>query len=102
MTTARYYTPSGKSIQSSGITPDIEVEFIPPKKEGEERKPKFIREKDLKGHMENDTQAKESKKPEENGKDSRIKKILEKDNQVVQAMQLLKTWNIFSQIKTGQ
>ena len=104
LTTARYYTPSGKSIQSSGITPDIEVEFIPPKKEGEEGKPKFIREKDLEGHMENDTQAKEkeSKKPEENDKDSRIKKILEKDNQVVQAMQLLKTWNIFSQIKTGQ
>jgi len=102
LTTARYYTPSGKSIQSSGITPDIEVEYIPPKKEGEKRKPKFIREKDLKGHMENDTQAKESKKPEENEKDSRIKKILEKDNQVVQAMQLLKTWNIFSQIKTGQ
>ena len=102
LTTARYYTPSGKSIQSSGITPDIEVEFIPPKKEGEKDKPKFIREKDLEGHMENDTQEKESKKTEENDKDSRIKKILEKDNQVVQAMQLLKTWNIFSQIKTGQ
>jgi len=102
LTTARYYTPSGKSIQSSGITPDIEVEFIPPKKEGEKEKPKFIREKDLKGHMENDTQEKETKKLQENDKDSRIKKILLKDNQVVQAMQLLKTWNIFSQIKTGQ
>ena len=65
-------------------------------------KPKFIREKDLKGHMENDTQEKETKKPQENDKDSRIKKILLKDNQVVQAMQLLKTWNIFSQIKPGQ
>jgi len=102
LTTARYYTPSGKSIQSSGITPDIEVEYIPPKKDEEKEKPKFIREKDLKGHMENDTQTKETKKTEENDKDGRIKKILEKDNQVVQAMQLLKTWNIFSQIKTGQ
>lgn len=101
LTTARYYTPSGKSIQLSGITPDIEVKFIPPDKE-DDKKQKVIREKDLQGHMENDTQKKETKKPEENDKDSRIKKILEKDNQVVQALQLLKTWNIFSKMKTGQ
>jgi len=33
LTTARYYTPSGKSIQSSGITPDIEIPFVDPRKE---------------------------------------------------------------------
>ncbi len=101
LTTARYYTPSGRSIQLSGIMPDIEVKFIPPKKE-EEGKQKFIREKDLQGHMENDTQKEETEKPQENDKDSRMKQILEKDNQVVQALQLLKTWNIFSGMKTGQ
>jgi carboxyl-terminal processing protease len=31
LTTARYYTPSGRSIQLSGIKPDIELEYIPPK-----------------------------------------------------------------------
>lgn len=101
LTTARYYTPSGRSIQLSGIMPDIEVKFIPPKKE-EEGKQKFIREKDLQGHMENDTQKEETEKPKENDKDSRMKQILEKDNQVVQALQLLKTWNIFSGMKIGQ
>jgi carboxyl-terminal processing protease len=102
LTTARYYTPSGKSIQSSGITPDIKVQFVPPKEE-DEKKQKIIREKDLEGHMENDTEVKETKEePKENDKDSRIKEILEKDNQVVRAMQLLKTWNIFSKMKTGQ
>ena len=33
LTTARYYTPSGRSIQLSGITPDIEVKYIPPSEE---------------------------------------------------------------------
>lgn len=101
LTTARYYTPSGKSIQASGITPDIEVPYNPPKEEKDGDKPKFIREKDLKGHMENDTERKEETKAKTDDRDGRIKKILEKDNQVVQALQLLKTWNIFSQIQTG-
>jgi carboxyl-terminal processing protease len=51
LTTARYYTPSGKSIQSSGITPDIEITFIAPDKDAKKKTPRFIREEDLKGHM---------------------------------------------------
>ena len=101
LTTARYYTPSGKSIQASGITPDIEVAYIPPKEEKEDTQSRYIREKDLKGHMENDTQEKGGTKLDKDDKDSQMKKMLEKDNQVVQALQLLKTWNIFSQIQTG-
>ena len=61
LTTARYYTPSGISIQAKGITPDILVPTIfaaaeesPHKEEEEEvKKPKFIREKDLKRHISN-------------------------------------------------
>ena len=54
LTTARYYTPSGKSIQLKGITPDIELTFIPPvdKKDTPDRK--FFREEDLEGHMLNE------------------------------------------------
>ena len=104
LTTARYYTPSGKSIQASGITPDIEIEFIPPAEKEETDKPRFLREKDLKGHMTNDSEA--ESEPEDTEKDdepdARVKMLLENDNQVRYAVQLLKSWNIFSDIKTGK
>jgi len=57
ITTARYYTPKGRSIQAKGIEPDVEVEETPgAKKNG-------IREADLGGHLvnENDKSAKDSK-----------------------------------------
>lgn len=53
LTTARYYTPSGKSIQSEGIVPDILVEEIHGEDEEENKRFKFVREADLKGHLEN-------------------------------------------------
>ena len=103
LTTARYYTPSGKSIQSSGIIPDIEVEFVPPPEKEKKVQPHFVREEDLEGHMLNDKEkiAKDDKKSEEPEKDQRAKMLLEKDNQVRNALQLLKTWTVFSEINTG-
>jgi carboxyl-terminal processing protease len=53
LTTAKYYTPAGRSIQSIGISPDIVVEHESGKEIPAERKRAFIREKDLKGHLEN-------------------------------------------------
>jgi carboxyl-terminal processing protease len=50
LTTARYYTPKGVSIQTTGITPDIVVK--PELKEGEKGRP-AIREKDLQRHLSN-------------------------------------------------
>ncbi len=104
LTTARYYTPSGKSIQVSGIIPDVEVKFVPPIEEEEKDKGKprkEIREEDLKGHMENDTGDTGQIRPENETKDidKQAKTLLEKDNQVRQALQLLQTWHIFSQMK---
>ena len=52
MTTARYYTPSGRSIQAEGIVPDIKVSGIKvSSSEQSEFKP--LREQDLSGHLEN-------------------------------------------------
>jgi carboxyl-terminal processing protease len=59
LTTARYYTPSGRSIQAEGIVPDIVVEQA--KLEAIEDKGFSIHEADLKGALGNDT----TKKPEE-------------------------------------
>ena len=51
LTTARYYTPSGKSIQAEGITPDIELESI--KVSSVERNIEPLKEADLSRHLEN-------------------------------------------------
>ncbi len=70
LTTARYYTPNGRSIQATGITPDIIVptELIrrdDKKKDDDddedEDKPKFLREADLKHHFENENGEEEKK-----------------------------------------
>ncbi len=70
LTTARYYTPSGRSIQAKGITPDIMVE---PAKVVAENKDAFteIHESDLKGALKNPdgTAAAPEQKPDD-AKDS--------------------------------
>ncbi len=101
LTTARYYTPSGKSIQLSGITPDIELAFTPPVEEKEKKLPRYMREEDLNHHMPNENGKDEKKQINGQEKDDeRVKELLAKDNQVRHALQLLQTWNIFSRIET--
>jgi carboxyl-terminal processing protease len=102
LTTARYYTPSGRSIQLSGIEPDIEVEFEATE-ESEKEKAKFIREKDLKGHMANEDGGEKEAVPGTEGEEieDRAKRLFEMDNQVRQAVRLLQTWDIFSKMKIG-
>ena len=103
LTTAMYYTPSGRSIQANGIVPDVEVKFVPPVEDEGKEKARMLREKDLKGHLpgESGEEMDGEKRSEENENDKRAKQLIEKDNQVRQALQLLQTWNIFSHIKTG-
>lgn len=64
LTTAKYYTPGGRSIQNVGITPDIEVKLpsVKEPKEGESVHV-VVREKDLDRHLKNDL-LKEEKKEE--------------------------------------
>lgn len=52
LTTARYYTPSGRSIQAVGIVPDIVIEQ--PRTGDEDRRRAPRRESDLRGHLENE------------------------------------------------
>ncbi len=57
LTTARYYTPSGRSIQALGISPDIIVEQQPPRDDTEEAKKKrpARSEATLRGRLNNDS-----------------------------------------------
>jgi carboxyl-terminal processing protease len=57
LTTARYYTPSGRSIQAKGIVPDIVVS-----EGGRSDRIAFLREADLIGHLENDRDTGETAK----------------------------------------
>ena len=53
LTTSKYYTPKGRSIQAEGITPDIVVKLIRPaeEKNGTEEQLMRVRERDLQGHI---------------------------------------------------
>ena len=55
LTTARYYSPSGRSIQNLGVTPDIIVEQ--PRRRSDEKEDgfKFRSESDLRGSLSNDS-----------------------------------------------
>ena len=52
LTTARYYTPSGRSIQAYGITPDIAIDKL--KVENVDNSGEIITEADLSHHLTND------------------------------------------------
>jgi carboxyl-terminal processing protease len=56
LTTARYFTPNGRSIQASGITPDIRIDRL--RVENLEADPTLVMEADLNRHLENATDAK--------------------------------------------
>lgn len=66
MTIARYYTPSGRSIQADGIVPDITVEEAIVNFNNNEQR---IREKDLNGHLEKGKEDIVSKSIKENKKE---------------------------------
>ena len=95
LTTARYYTPKGRSIQAEGIKPDIIVKFMKPKEDAdntawwEDR----IKEKDLKGHIK---PAKEdgTKVDEPQTQEDKDPSDLVNDNQLKTAIDILKSWDI--------
>ncbi len=84
LTTARYFTPNGRSIQAEGIVPDITVE------RAEIRPYNFrqrVREADLEGHLET---MEEDSKPADADDDGESKEDLSADNQLYEAVNLLK------------
>mgnify|MGYP001558087222 CR=1 FL=1 len=124
LTIARYYTPSGRSIQEKGVVPDVMLDDYDPKLLAEaKRKQEFLREKDLKGHMANkedpeDAAAAKAKKEEykkeelemigkkkdkKDGKDKDddmepMKFNPKEDFQVKEAVNLLKSFEVFNKL----
>ena len=114
LTIARYYTPSGRSIQAKGIEPDIFLKFrrMDPKEltadEG------MLKEKDLENHLEAEPDGDADEEPAA-GEPSTEKQrkmrevdfrvgplrleVLQSDNQVMRALEILVGYDIFRSLK---
>ena len=92
LTTARYYTPKGISIQTTGITPDIVVK---PEIKDREKSHPVIREKDLERHLKNGEIEEKPNEPEELVP---IEYEEKEDIQLQKAIDLLKTWKVFKEL----
>lgn len=102
LTTAKYYTPKGISIQNTGITPDI---LVKPIVKGKEISKNFVREKDLKKHLGNETVPSDEEIKQDDSMDGDKDTVPiteaakdEDDIQLQRAIDLLKGWNIFKGI----
>jgi carboxyl-terminal processing protease len=110
LTTARYFTPKGRSIQATGIVPDILVESAPAQDgKVEERRRPGLREENLPGHLLN-PQKTPNPQSESGDKDKDKEKeiipqsaptgdeTIDNDVQLKRALDLLKSWDVFKQI----
>ena len=90
LTTARYYTPAGVSIQAKGISPDIEVELARIEKiDG------AYREEDLRGAL--DSSSEDENGDNEAGEEEEVD-ITKLDFQLARAIDLLQGLSIFGQM----
>lgn len=98
LTTGRYYTPSGRSIQALGVQPDIFVERVfeeeIPEEESDTEAEFFTRsEAGLRGSLENDslTEDEQGQLEEERARQEEIARQRRKDNQLATALDILKS-----------
>jgi carboxyl-terminal processing protease len=107
LTTARYFTPKGRSIQATGIVPDIVIENIVLQDgKPDDRKRPSLREENLPGHLNNPQQ--NSAKDQEQIDREQEKQIptsgptgdetIDNDQQLKRALDLLKSWDVFKQV----
>ncbi len=109
LTIARYYTPSGRSIQAKGIEPDIVVPFKPLDETADLNSDDgFVKESDLKNHLEGMPEGaqkpQEEKKPKKQIKsmESTVNPLepdsLKRDNQVMRALDILVSYDLFKHL----
>ena len=117
LTIARYYTPNDRSIQAKGIVPDIYLKHrrLDPK-EMSRKEEGLLKEKDLENHLEAEPtkdsvpESETQEEKEKREKDSRMRdaelrigpltlEVLESDNQVMRALEMLEGYEIFKNLK---
>ena len=93
LTTARCYTPSGRSIQALGVSPDIIVEQPPRRDEEEEEEGRSARsEADLRGSLSNDSLSDDERRQieEDRARAEDAAKLRDEDYQLAYAIDILK------------
>ncbi|MBT8763895.1 S41 family peptidase [Desulfohalobiaceae bacterium Ax17] len=96
LTVALYYTPKGRSIQAEGVEPDLNIPFEPPRPKDTNNH--AFREENLTKHLENPD--KKNDKEKEKREKLKAKEMLEKDNQLRMALELVKTLPTIKALKT--
>lgn len=114
LTIARYFTPSGRSIQAKGIEPDIVVKYVAPSKEQTQTKDRMPKEKDLENHLKAEPSKPEKKIEQKDQVDDTgaepdgdlktqdgpiMLEKLQNDNQVMRALEILVGYDIFKGIQ---
>lgn len=93
LTTARYYTPAGRSIQAEGIEPDIKLNKVEMTKQDEDFN---VKEADLARHLENDKENDQAQNEETEGSE-KTENLVDSDYAIYEALNLLKGLNIIKQ-----
>lgn len=93
LTTARYYTPSGRSIQAKGISPNVVVEQDVPEDQKKRAKPRG--EANLRGHLKGEDK-------EESGSASYVPPKKEDDKQLIYALNFLRGVKVDSSNSTAK
>jgi len=102
LTTSLYYTPSGRSIQATGIDPDVKVKAVRLKIEDDgSNRPEQVSERNMKGHLANGNGKTTTKKEEESIPGQPSKQMvdrLSKDVQLQRALDLLQGLHVLNKI----
>lgn len=97
LTTARYYTPSGRSIQAEGIVPDILIDKLKLASISVPRS-NIIKEENLTGHLENEA---EKNNETDDAKPEGHKNLATSDFELYEALNLLKGMDILQTRRSG-
>lgn len=89
LTTARYYTPSGASIQARGITPDIVLQNVTVSEQPASNR--SVSEKNLSGHLEGDKEDQS-----ERNRSERSRKLAKDDYPLFEALSVLKGVGLYT------
>ncbi|MCK9231043.1 MAG: S41 family peptidase [Syntrophales bacterium] len=101
LTTAKYFTPSGVSIQAKGLSPDFVVEYRRPDQSPDTERLQ-LREKDLEGHIRGDYPQEDESIPNGPGdfyQPDTGEFII--DNQMQRAIDLIRSWEMFQKTQKG-
>jgi len=105
LTTARYYTPNGRSIQAAGIEPDIKLKPFKVANGADGTDVDTVKEADLTGHLRNDGKTPDDSAPVESSPDVRTigadGDLAQSDYPLYEALNLLKGMTLLQTRKSG-